>query len=342
MLRKHKLNNRVIENTYKMLKYLYVEMNSKRFGAVEIDKCNNLLELYALVISNWALSIAKEGLYKEYINIEGKEMTSPIGQIDIQETINRQTKIRGSIVCNYDELNDDIYINQVVKSVLYEINKEDVNEYVRQYIKKTLQRFNGITVRELKYERLGSIKYTNSNIRYKNLINFCRSTLEENRINASDEDRGYIVFKRQLIKYIASMYPDLIINSFQSEIDDDIIDKRVLKIDNIIVIRDEEKAILISVRLQDKDVKVDAKDIRNKQEYILRLAKQYYNENKLKTTGAIVYANMDIRKINIEPLTTTVYDGFMIIETVVDVFDHWRYIESKIAALVKVMNFKGG
>jgi mcrBC 5-methylcytosine restriction system component-like protein len=342
MLRKHKLNNRVIENTYKMLKYLYVEMNSKRFGAVEIDKCNNLLELYALVISNWALSIAKEGLYKEYINIEGKEMTSPIGQIDIQETINRQTKIRGSIVCNYDELNDDIYINQVVKSILYEINKEDVNEYVRKYIKKTLQRFNGITVRELKYERLGSIKYTNSNIRYKNLINFCRSTLEENRINASDEDRGYIVFKKQLIKYIASMYPDLIINSFQSEIDDDIIDKRVLKIDNIIVIRDEEKAILISVRLQDKDVKVDAKDIRNKQEYILRLAKQYYNENKLKTTGAIVYANMDIRKINIEPLTTTVYDGFMIIETVVDVFDHWRYIESKIAALVKVMNFKGG
>lgn len=342
MLRKHKLNNRVIENTYKMLKYLYAEMNSKRFGAVEIDKCNNLLELYALVISNWALSIAKEGLYKEYINIEGKEMTSPIGQIDIQETINRQTKIRGSIVCNYDELNEDIYINQVVKSVLYEINKEDVNEYVRQYIKKTLQRFNGITVRELKYERLGSIKYTNSNIRYKNLINFCRSTLEENRINASDEDRGYIVFKKQLIKYIASMYPDLIINSFQSEIDDDIIDKRVLKIDNIIVIRDEEKAILISVRLQDKDVKVDAKDIRNKQEYILRLAKQYYNENKLKTTGAIVYANMDIRKINIEPLTTTVYDGFMIIETVVDVFDHWRYIESKIAALVKVMNFKGG
>ena len=342
MLRKHKLNNRVIENTYKMLKYLYVEMNSKRFGAVEIDKCNNLLELYALVISNWALSIAKEGLYKEYINIEGKEMTSPIGQIDIQETINRQTKIRGSIVCNYDELNEDIYINQVVKSVLYEINKEDVNEYVRQYIKKTLQRFNGITVRELKYERLGSIKYTNSNIRYKNLINFCRSTLEENRINASDDDRGYIVFKKQLIKYIASMYPDLIINSFQSEIDDDIIDKRVLKIDNIIVIRDEEKAILISVRLQDKDVKVDAKDIRNKHEYILRLAKQYYNENKLKKTGAIVYANMDIRKINIEPLTTTVYDGFMIIETVVDVFDHWRYIESKIAALVKVMNFKGG
>lgn len=342
MLRKHKLNNRIIENTYKMLKYLYVEINSKRFCAVEIDKCNNLLELYALVISNWALSIAKEGLYKEYINIEGKEMTSPIGQIDIQETINRQTKIRGSIVCNYDELNEDIYINQVVKSVLYEINKEDVNEYVRQYIKKTLQRFNGITVRELKYERLGSIKYTNSNIRYKNLINFCRSTLEENRINASDEDRGYIVFKKQLIKYIKSMYPDLIINSFQSEIDDDIIDKRVLKIDNIIVIRDEEKAILISVRLQDKDVKVDAKDIRNKQEYILRLAKQYYNENKLKTTGAIVYANMDIRKINIEPLTTTVYDGFMIIETVVDVFDHWRYIESKIAALVKAMNFKGG
>ena len=342
MLRKHKLNNRIIENTYKMLKYLYVEINSKRFCAVEIDKCNNLLELYALVISNWALSIAKEGLYKEYINIEGKEMTSPIGQIDIQENINRQTKIRGSIVCNYDELNEDIYINQVVKSVLYEINKEDVNEYVRQYIKKTLQRFNGITVRELKYERLGSIKYTNSNIRYKNLINFCRSTLEENRINASDEDRGYIVFKKQLIKYIKSMYPDLIINSFQSEIDDDIIDKRVLKIDNIIVIRDEEKAILISVRLQDKDVKVDAKDIRNKQEYILRLAKQYYNENKLKTTGAIVYANMDIRKINIEPLTTTVYDGFMIIETVVDVFDHWRYIESKIAALVKAMNFKGG
>ena len=115
MLRKHKIENRIVGNTYRMLKYLYMEMNSKRFGAIEIEKCNNLIELYALVISTWALSIAKEGLYKEYISIVGEEMTSPVGQVDVQETITRQTKIRGSVVCNYDELSDNIYINQVIK-----------------------------------------------------------------------------------------------------------------------------------------------------------------------------------------------------------------------------------
>lgn len=342
MLRKRKIENRIVGNTYRMLKYLYMEMNSKRFGAIEIEKCNNLIELYALVISTWALSIAKEGLYKEYISIVGEEMTSPVGQVDVQETITRQTKIRGSVVCNYDELSDNIYINQVIKSTIVEINQEELNDYVKQYIKKTLQRFNGIDTRELKYERWGNIKYTNNNIRYKNLINFCKSTLEENKIKASDEDRGYIVFKKQLIKYIKSKYPNLKVSSFQNEIEEDIIDKRVLKLDDIIVISDGEQALLISIRLQENEVRVDAKAIREKQEYILRIAKKYYGEYKIKTTGAIVYANMDIRKINIDPLTTTVYDGFMIIDTVVDVFDHWRYIESKLEALVKVLNFKGG
>ena len=132
------------------------------------------------------------------------------------------------------------------------------------------------------------------------------------------------------------------VSSFQNEIEEDIIDKRVLKLDDIIVISDGEQALLISIRLQENEVRVDAKAIREKQEYILRIAKKYYGEYKIKTTGAIVYANMDIRKINIDPLTTTVYDGFMIIDTVVDVFDHWRYIESKLEALVKVLNFKGG
>ena len=60
-------NNRSIENAWSMLQYLYDELRTKRFNAMDINKAASLDNLYALVISTWCASLAKEGLYKEYV-----------------------------------------------------------------------------------------------------------------------------------------------------------------------------------------------------------------------------------------------------------------------------------
>ena len=67
-------NNRTIENAWSMLQYLYDELRTKRFKNIDISNIDTLDNLYALVISMWAASLAKEGLYKEYVTHEDEEM----------------------------------------------------------------------------------------------------------------------------------------------------------------------------------------------------------------------------------------------------------------------------
>ena len=152
--------NRVVENTWKMMQYLYDELRSKRFNHLDIDMCDTIDDLYAIIIATWSMSLAKEGLYKEYVEIEDDELTSPRGQINIAESIARQTQLRGALVCSYDELSANVYLNHILKGTLqYLLYDKNINEKVKIKIKKALQSFNGVEQVDIKYISWKSIKF---------------------------------------------------------------------------------------------------------------------------------------------------------------------------------------
>ena len=111
-------NSRAVENTWEMLKTLYKELKHKKFSTLDITSVQTIDDLYALVLVKWCTSLAKEGLYKEYVVVENEELSSPKGQINIQESIARQTMSRGTLLCSYDELSDNIYLNHILKGTL--------------------------------------------------------------------------------------------------------------------------------------------------------------------------------------------------------------------------------
>lgn len=336
-------NNRNVENAWEMLKYLYHELRTKKFKTMDITKCKSLDDLYALVIATWCTALSKEGLYKEYVIHEDEELTSPRGQINIQETITRQSMKRGVLVCSYDELSEDIYLNHVLKGTLqYLLYDSSIGKLVKLDIKKSLQMFNSINYIDIKYVKWKNVKYNNSNIRYKHLLEMCKTYIDEHKVNYScgfsDDTRMYVLFKKQILKYINIKYGEIdkielvempfTLKENQFEID-------IFKLQKMIVISTDNQALMIMVRLQDDIDNRDPKLPKARLEELVVYLREYKKEHKINTAGAILYINTDETKLNLQPITVNNIDDYMVGETIIDIHDQWRFIENKISDTYK-------
>ena len=322
-----------------MLKYLYSELRSRRFNDVDVTSLESLDELYAVVITKWCENIAKEGLYKEYITIENEELSSPRGQINVQESIIQQSLTRGKLICSYDEFSEDIYMNHILKGSLQYLSlNKDFNRDLQTKIAKTMQLYNGVGYTDITNIKWKTIKYTNQNIRYKHLIEMCHTMVDEQRLkittDMTDDDRLYLLFKKQLIKWYQKEYGDediveIMLVPWELDVEPKF-EVKSNKNNRLIIIRTETDALVIGIRLQNELFFEDPKLVKVFQNDMVRHLREVKDEYKLKTNGVMIYVNPDKTKLNLQPITMNNVDGYMIGETVVDLHDQWRYIEVKL------------
>lgn len=332
-------NNRTIENAYNMLKYLYDELRSKRFKTLDISNIKTIDNLYGLVIARWCASLAKEGLYKEYITRENEELPSPIGQINIQESINKQTRLHGMLICSYDELSEDIYINHVLKGTLqYLLYADNVDKDVKVDIQKTMQLFNGVRYVDIKEVHWKDVKFNNSNMRYKHLLELCQNLVMEHRLEKQlgldDNRRLYILFKKQLFKYLKIRYGEEDeVNTFEMPYtleSESPFETYLNRAQKMISISTDKKALVILIRIQDEQMKRDTTLQRQRLYELVKYLREYKKNNKIKTAGCIMYINTDKNKLNLDPISINMINDFMIGETIIDIHDQWRFIANKI------------
>lgn len=340
-----KQNNRQIENAYNMMKYLYSELNGKRFKSFEVGNIDKLDDLYAMVISRWCMSLAKEGLYKEYVHIEDVELTSPKGQINIPKSIAKQTRSRGTLICSYDELSDNIYINHVLKGTLqYLLYDTNISKNIKTEITKAMQPFSGVEYTDINTVKWKSIKFNNSNIRYKHLIELCKTyVFEKKAVNngwLNDDERVYILFKKQIIKWYDSKYNEtdtveLVEEQFTMKEFEPQFELSINKLQKLVAIRNDYIAMLVCIRLQDENILKNPTLPRKQAEELVKYCRNYSADYRVKTVGCIVYVNIDKRKLNFQPITVNIYNDIMIGETTVDLHDQWKFVENKIVDTYK-------
>ena len=332
-------NNRLVENTWNMLTYLYDELRGKKFKDFDITKVDNIDDLYALVICRWCSNIAREGLYKEYVTIEGEELTSPKGQIDIQQSVILQTRSRGTLVCNYDEFSDDVYLNRILKGMLQALLFDsEIAEWIRKELQKTMTLFNGVSYEDLNFVKWKTIKYDNSNIRYKHLIEVIRNLIGERKMvkqNLLDDNtRTYLLFKKQLFKWVKLQYgAEDTVEIFQMPFtldNEPLFEYKINRVQKLIAIKTEDKALILCIRLQTELVLEDSTLGRKHMEELVEYMQEYCADNKIAASGCIIYVNTDKTKLNLQPITTNVIQGYMVGEQIVDLHDQWRFIANKI------------
>ena len=211
-----------------------------------------------------------------------------------------------------------------------------------------MQWFNGIDYIDIRDIHWKNIRYNNNNVRYKHLIELCRTLLDEHRIEKNigldDNRRLYLLFKKQVAKYFKIKYSDVLateIYEIPYNVDtEQPFETYVTKVQRIIILKTGNEAVLIEVRLKDDDTLQDTTIIRQRLYNFTKLLKAYKKEYKLNTLGVIIHVNIDSNHMNLEHLKTNNVNGVVIGEVTIDMHDQWRFITNKLDSIVQYM-FKG-
>lgn len=154
-----------------MLSYAYKVLNEKSYKKIEVESFENTLELLSEILAIGVAKQIKQGLVKDYVDVN--ETTSSIkGKINITDSINEQSFIKGQLNCTYDEFSLNCYLNQILKSTLNLLIKSDISKTQKKKLRNLLMYFRDvdlIDVGKINWK----IRFDRNNQTYKMLINVC-------------------------------------------------------------------------------------------------------------------------------------------------------------------------
>lgn len=331
-----------IENAFLFLINTYRGLGNIKFDKIKLDEINTIEEVYLTCLCEAVNILNKRGLYKEYIRRENIELISPKGSIDINKSITSQSSSRGKLVCSYYELSDNVLHNQIVKSTLHNmIYGNNISKETILKIQKAMQSFNGIEEVDLKSININKIKYNNSNLRYKSILNICNTLIELNKLSKiveiKFEDKLYITFKNQLLAYYKKRYSnDFNISTklIRQNENENKLEQLVYKQRRLVVIKTDKKALLIDCDMF--DTYMSANEEEQKFNILKNAAVEYNEEYKINVVCGFIHCNTtdgyretDIKIVNV--------DGIVLGYTVMDMNIKNKFIEFKLEQFIKLL-----
>lgn len=173
----------------------------------DFDSPNILAKLFIENIKD----ILKIGLYREY-KLHKEEIKGIKGKIDFKESLNRLSLKNAKAVCEYDNLDENNIINQIIKTVAYKLYKSNGIQdiYIRE-LNNILLYFNNVDIINVT-EKSFDIQFNRNNyytyflIMICKLINECTMLSEDDGkykfINILDDDKKMeLVFELFIYKF---------------------------------------------------------------------------------------------------------------------------------------------
>ncbi|MBQ7668315.1 MAG: hypothetical protein IJS47_03215 [Clostridia bacterium] len=184
-----KLKRKVpIKNVLYMFSYVwdkayfeeYVNLNNED----DFDSANILSTLFLINVN----SILKRGLYKEYNEIN-EEIKGIRGKIDFKNSLNNLSFKNAKAFCNYDILNENNIINQIIKTTALKLYRANgITDENKKKLNNVLLYFNQVDLIEIK-DSTFNIRYNKNNLYTKHLINVCE--LINNSLMLSEDKGSY-------------------------------------------------------------------------------------------------------------------------------------------------------
>jgi len=169
-----------------MLSYAYQNLHQKIYRKIETESFENVYDLFAAILAIGITLQLKQGLNREYI--ENKDVLSTLkGKIDLRESM--YLKIRGDhrLACNYDDLSENHYMNQILKStMLFLIYNGTIQRKNKDALKKALLFFSNVSPLEISSINWQRIQYNRGNSSYRILMHICYLLLHELLLTTED------------------------------------------------------------------------------------------------------------------------------------------------------------
>ena len=167
-----------IKNIYYMLSYAYQNLRETGFDNVAAEEFENIHDLFAAILVQGIGTQVKRGLHRDYIS-EEEALSGLRGQINITNTIKRQTKQKGKLICIYDDFTKNTLHNQVLRMIiLLFLRHGEVKLENKKGLHKLLLYFNNVSDIRPPEIRWDTLKYHRNNASYRMLMEICRLTVE--------------------------------------------------------------------------------------------------------------------------------------------------------------------
>ena len=116
-----------IQNIYYMLSYAFQSLREQGYKDVATEEFSNVADLCSEILIRGVTLQIKQGLGRDYISYT-ERLSSIRGKIDISQSIKTQSMLRKQMVCTYDDLSTNTYMNRIIKTTMCKLLYADINK----------------------------------------------------------------------------------------------------------------------------------------------------------------------------------------------------------------------
>lgn len=269
-----------IKNIYYMLSYAFKVLNEKSYKKIEVENFENISELLSEILAIGVSKQIKQGLVKDYIEIS--ESTSSIkGKINITDSINEQSFIKGQLNCTYDEFSLNCYLNKILKSTFILLIKSDISRKRKKKLKNLLMYFREVDLIDVNSINW-KIRFDRNNQTYKMLINICYLVItglihsekvgDKKLMEFFDDQQMSSLYEKFLLNYFKKEHPNILTHAPQID----------WQIDEGIDLLLPKMKTDVTLEYQNKILIIDAK---------------FYSQNTLKNYGKNIHNTSNLYQI---------------------------------------------
>ncbi len=167
-----------IKNIYYMLSYAFTTLKQGGYEDVAAEKFENIHNLFAAILAKGIGRLLKQGLYREYLTHK-EEAAVVRGKIDIPGTIRNRFARKCMLTCEYDELSENNFLNQILKTtVMILLRHARVDQKHKSDLKKEMLFFSHVDIINPVTIRWSAVRFQRNNHTYRMLISLCQLILE--------------------------------------------------------------------------------------------------------------------------------------------------------------------
>lgn len=196
-----------------MLSYAFRVLNETEYKKIEAESFENTAELLSEILILGVQKQIKQGLVKDYIDIT-EDISSPKGKINITESINDLSFIKGKLNCTYDEFSLNCYLNQILKSTMNLLVRSDISRKRKKKLKNLLMYFREVDLIDVKSINW-KIRFGRNNQTYKMLVNICYLVI--NGLIHSENSGDVKVMEFLDDQLMSTLYEKFLLNYFRKE-----------------------------------------------------------------------------------------------------------------------------
>ena len=162
-----------IRNLYYMFLYAWAQFPAGAIGEVGIDRSPDLPNLFAKLLLANTKRLLRHGLDRDYQTFTD-ELVGPRGRLRLDRIIKDMTQLRGTAICDFDELTHNILPNQIIKATIVDLAAcAEVEKETRHELRLLARRLYEVADIRLSSNQFYRVLVSRSNREYVFLMRLC-------------------------------------------------------------------------------------------------------------------------------------------------------------------------